>query len=50
MAKKTKQTAAGKKQDKNLKAKKAGKRVSESGNTYYEYRKNRSDKDRKKKI
>lgn len=45
-----KQTAAGKKQDKNLKAKKAGKRVSASGNTYYESRPNRSDKNRKKKV
>ena len=50
MAKKATQTAAGKKQDKNLKAKKAGKRVSASGNTYYESRPNRSDVNRKKKI
>ena len=50
MATSKKQTAAGKKQDKNLKAKKAGKRVSESGNVYYENRPNRSDKDKKKKI
>jgi len=45
-----KQSAAGKKQDKNLKAKKAGKRVSASGNVYYERRPNRSDKYRRKKI
>ncbi len=45
-----KQTKAGKKQDANLKEKKAGKRTSASGNTYYENRPNRSDKNRKKKI
>lgn len=50
MAKKVKQTATGKKQDKTIKAKKAGKRVSASGNTYYESRFNRSDKNRTKKI
>lgn len=50
MAKKAKQTAAGKKQDKKIKAKKAGKRVSASGNTYTENRPNRSDKNRTKKI
>lgn len=50
MAKKVKQTKAGIKQDKGIKAKKAGKRVSASGNVYYESRPNRSDKNRKKKI
>ncbi len=45
-----KQTKAGLKQDKNIKAKKAGKRVSASGNTYFESRANRSDKNLKKKI
>jgi len=51
MAKKVaKQTKAGIKQDKSVKAKKAGKRVSASGNTYYESRPNRSDKNRTKKI
>jgi len=51
MAKKVvKQTKAGIKQDKTIKAKKAGKRTSADGNVYYESRPNRSDKDRKKKI
>ena len=50
MAKKAKQTKAGLKQDAKIKAKKAGKRTSESGSTYYESRPNRSDKNRTKKI
>ena len=37
------QTASGAKLDKRIKAKKPGKRVSKSGNVYYENRKNRSD-------
>ncbi len=45
-----KQTKKGLKQDKTIKAKKPGKRTSESGNTYYESRANRSDKNRKNKI
>lgn len=45
-----KRTKAALKQDKRLKAKKAGKRKSASGETYYESRANRSDKDRKKRI
>jgi len=45
-----KQTKAGIKQDKNVKAKKAGKRTSEDGNVYYENRPNRSDKNRTKKL
>ena len=36
--------------DKGIKALHAGKRISSNGNTYYEYRKNRSDKDRRKKF
>ncbi len=48
--KKEKQTKAGIKQDKNIKAKHAGKRIAASGETYYENRPNRSDKNRKKKI
>ena len=36
--------------DKSIKALHAGKRESESGNTYYENRENRSDKDRRKKL
>lgn len=36
--------------DKGVKAKKAGKRISASGRTYYEYRESRSDKDLRKKI
>jgi len=47
---KVKQTKAGIKQDKGIKAKPAGKRTSASGNTYTETRSNRSDADRKKKI
>jgi len=47
---KVKQSKAGIKQDKGIKAKAAGKRVSASGNTYTETRSNRSDADRKKKI
>lgn len=61
MAKKVKQTKAGIKQDKNIKAEHAGKRISKKGaknqegttkggNVYYEYRENRSDKNKKKKI
>lgn len=50
MAKKVKQTKTGIKQDKKIKAKKAGKRTAASGNTYYESRPNRSDKNRTKKI
>lgn len=38
------------KRDKSLKAKRPGKRVSASGNIYYEYRKNRSDKNPKKRL
>lgn len=38
------------KRDKKIKALHAGKRTSESGNVYYENRKNRSDKDRRKKL
>ncbi|MEK6879772.1 MAG: hypothetical protein AABY22_09205, partial [Nanoarchaeota archaeon] len=37
-------------QDMRIKAKKAGKRESADGNTYYEYRKNRSDKDLRRKF
>ena len=47
---KSKRTAKAIKQDKSIKALKAGKRVSAEGNTYYEYRDNRSDKDRKLKF
>jgi len=61
MAKKVKQTAAGKKQDATIKAKHGGKRVSKKGaknqegttkggNVYYESRPNRSDVNRTKKI
>lgn len=39
-----------KKQDKERKAKKPGKRVSADGNTYYEYRSNRADKNKKKRL
>lgn len=35
--------------DKKLKAKHPGKRISKSGNVYYEYRRNRSDKCRDKR-
>jgi hypothetical protein len=45
-----KQSKAGIKQDKNVKAKKAGKRTSADGNVYYESRPNRSDKNRTKKL
>ena len=38
------------KKDKGIKALHEGKRISSEGNTYYEYRKNRSDKDRRKKF
>ena len=38
------------KQDKSIKAKKGGKRISEDGNVYYENRQNRSDKDLRKKL
>jgi len=38
------------KKDKGIKALHEGKRISSNGNTYYEYRKNRSDKDRRKKF
>lgn len=37
-------------QDKSIKALKAGKRISASGNVYHENRANRSDKDRRKKF
>ena len=37
-------------QDKRFKAKKAGKRTSASGNTYYEYDENRSDVNRKTRM
>jgi hypothetical protein len=37
-------------QDKKRPAKKAGKRISESGNTYYESRENRSDKSQKTRL
>lgn len=47
MAKRTAKSIA---QDKNIKALKAGKRISESGNVYHESRPNRSDKDRRKKF
>lgn len=36
--------------DKTIKAKKAGKRISRTGNTYYETRRNRADADQKKKL
>ena len=36
--------------DKMIEALKPGKRLSESGNTYWERRKNRSDKDPKKRL
>ena len=36
--------------DRKLSAKKPGKRVSESGNTYYERRVNRSDVSKKKRL
>ncbi len=39
-----------KKLDKKYKAKHPGKRKSNSGKTYYEYRKNRSDVDRRIKL
>lgn len=38
------------KADKRYKAKKAGRRVSASGKVYYEYRENRTDNDRRKRI
>jgi len=38
------------KQDKRLKALHSGKRKSKSGKIYYEYRKNRSDKDRRVRL
>lgn len=38
------------KADKKRTAKKPGKRVSASGNVYYESRANRSDKDRRKRL
>lgn len=37
-------------QDKAIKAQHPGKRTSDDGNTYYEYRDNRSDDDRRKKL
>jgi hypothetical protein len=46
----TKRTKKAVAQDKTVKAKHAGKRESASGNTYYESRPNRSDKNRTKKI
>lgn len=46
----TGQTKRGKAQDKKVKAKKAGRRVSKSGKVYYEYRENRADGDRRKKL
>jgi len=36
--------------DRKVKAKHPGKRVSKKGKTYYEHRKNRSDKDRRKRL
>lgn len=36
--------------DKKLRAKKPGRRVSKSGNVYFERRRNRSDKNPKKKL
>jgi len=36
--------------DRRLKAKPTGKRISEFGNIYYEYRKNRSDLSKKAKL
>ena len=36
--------------DKRYKALKPGKRISKYGRIYYEYRKNRSDKDRRKRL
>lgn len=49
---KYKQTAKTKsyKKDKSIKAMHPGKRKSASGKRYYESRKNRSDKDRRKRI
>ena len=49
MAKK-KRSKAGLAQDKRIKALHAGKRESADGNVYYEYRENRSDKNRKLKL
>lgn len=45
-----KQTKTGRAVDKTKKAKLPGKRVSASGKTYTERRKNRSDKDRRKRL
>lgn len=45
-----KQTKKGLAKDKRLKAKHPGKRISKNGNVYYEYRANRSDKNRTKKL
>ncbi len=36
--------------DKQRKAKKPGKRISKNGNRYYEYRVNRADRDRRKRL
>ena len=36
--------------DKRYSAKKPGKRISKNGNVYYEYRRNRSDLDRKLRL
>lgn len=41
---------AGKKADASATALPPGKRLSRNGNIYYEYRRNRSDKDRKKRV
>ena len=38
------------KQDKRLKAMKPGKRISKSKKIYYEHRRNRSDKDKRKRL
>ncbi len=38
------------KRDKKRTAKKPGKRKSKSGKVYYEYRRNRSDRDRRKRL
>lgn len=40
---KDRQTPLGKAMDKNIKAKKPGKRISRTGHTYYEHRSNRTD-------
>lgn len=45
-----KQTKAGKAQDKRVKAHHPGKRTTKDGTVYYEYRKNRADINRTKKL